>query len=64
MDGEQTAQGNRERQHPLAHRYRRDDMVNQMGRSICHAALAAGGAEVAMPTREGRQLPLGAAVTA
>ena len=56
MDGEQTAQGNRERQHPLAHRYLRDDMVHQMGRCLGHAARAAGGADAAALRREGSPL--------
>ncbi len=35
MDFDETAQGNRERQHPLAHRHLGDDMIDQMGGGIC-----------------------------
>ena len=56
MDGKETAQGNRERQHPLAHRNPGDDMVNQMGRSLMHAPRAARGADAAALRPEGSPL--------
>ena len=64
MNGKQTAQGNRKRQHPLAHRYLRDDMVHQMGRCLCHAPRAARGADAAAFAGESDKFLLGAAVAA
>jgi len=62
MDGEQTAQGNRERQHPLAHRHLGDDMVHQMGRGLGHSPRAARRADAAPLTGKGHQFLLLAAI--
>ena len=41
LSGQQQAQRDRQRQHPLPHRHVRDDVVDQVGRSLRHAARAA-----------------------
>ena len=57
--GEQNAQRNRQRQHPLAHRHRRDDAIDQVGGGFRHAPCAAGGAKAALLTGKGNQLLMG-----
>ena len=64
MDGEQTSQANRKRQHPLTYGQLRDDMVHQMGRSLCHAPRAARGADAAALAEKDHQLCPGAASAA
>ena len=45
LGGEQKAQWNRQREHPLAHRDARDDAVDQMGGGFRHAPRTARGAK-------------------
>ena len=51
MNGKETSQRNRQRQHPLAHQHLGDDMVDQMGGGLGHAPRAARGAN-AVPDGE------------
>src|SRR4051812_44372890 len=44
MGGQQDAQRDRKRKHPLAHRYARDHAVDQVGSALRHAPRPAGGA--------------------
>ena len=41
LRGQQLAQRDRQRQHPLAHRHLRDDVIHQVGGGLCHAPGAA-----------------------
>ena len=56
MGGEQDAQRDRKREHPLAHRHARDDAVDQVGSALRHAPRPTGGAKPAPLTGEGHQL--------
>jgi hypothetical protein len=47
LSGEQKAQRDRKRQHPLAHRDGRDHAIDQMGGGFRHAPRTAGGAKAA-----------------
>ncbi len=51
---------NGKRDHPVAHGYLRDDMLDQVGRGLRHAAAATGGAKPSAFTGERHQLLLGA----
>ncbi len=48
LGGEQMPQGDRKRDHPLAHRHVRDDLLHQMGRGLGHPA---------SPTRRAKPSP-------
>jgi hypothetical protein len=45
--GEKAPQPLRHRNHPLPHRYRRDDVIGEMGGGLCHVPTVAGGADAA-----------------
>ena len=60
LGGEQNAQRDRKRQHPLAHRHRRDDVIDQVGGAFRHAPRAAGGAKPAPLAGKRDQLLMGA----
>ena len=47
LSGEQKAQRDRQREHPLAHRHRRDHAIDQMGGGFRHAPGPTGGAKAA-----------------
>ena len=55
LAGEQPAQGERNAQHPLAHRARAEHVVRQMPRRLGHAARTAARAEPALLARERHQ---------
>ena len=56
MGGQQDAQGDREREHPLPHRHARDHAVDQVGSALRHASCPAGGAKPAPLARKRNQL--------
>ncbi len=60
---EQMPQGDRTRDHPLAHGHVRDHLLHQMGGSLGHASGATGRAKPAAFTGEGHQLLMGAVPT-
>ena len=60
LRGQQQAQRDRQRQHPLAHRHMGDDVVDQMGRGLRHAPRAARGAKPAALAAEGDELVVAA----
>ena len=64
VSSEQDAQRDRKRQHPLAHRHARDDMIDQVGGSLCHAPRPARGAKPSPLARKGYELLMAAVPTA
>ena len=60
LRGQQQAQRDRQRQHPLAHRHMGDDVVDQVGRRLRHAPCAARGAKAAPLATEGDELVVAA----
>lgn len=58
------AQQDRQRQHPLAHRYMGDDAVDQVGRRLRHAPGAARRAEAAALATQGDELVVAAVAAA
>lgn len=64
MDGKEDAQRDREREHPLAHRHPRDDVIDQVGSGFCHAPGAARGAKPTPLTGKRYQLLMGAVTAA
>ena len=62
MDGDQTSQGNRKRQHPLALRSPMEDIVNQISGGLVHAARVARWADTAALTGRRHQFLFHAAV--
>ena len=61
---EEAAQPFRHGDHPLPHRYRRNDVVDEMRSSLCHPATVAGGKDTAAPARGGHDTTLSARNTA
>ena len=64
LRGQQQAQRDRQRQHPLPHRHVRDDVVDQVRRGLRHAPRAARRAEPAALAAEGQQLVVAALAAA
>jgi len=56
MGGQQDAQRDRKREHPLAHRHARDHTVDQVGSALRHAPRPTRGAKPAPLTRKRNQL--------
>ena len=64
LRGQQQAQRDRQRQHPLAHRHMGDDVVHQVRRGLRHAPRAARRAKAAPLAAEGDQLVVAAVAAA
>jgi len=64
LSGQQKAQRNRQREHPLAHRDRRDHAIDQMGGGFRHAPGAARRAKAAPLAKKRDQLLMGAVAAA
>jgi hypothetical protein len=64
LHGQQHAQRDRQRQHPLPHRYVRDDMVHQVRGGLRHPPRTARGTEPAAFAAEGQQLVVAALAAA
>ena len=64
LRGQQHAQRDRQRQHPLPHRHVRDDVVDQVRSGLRHAPGAARGAESPALAAEGQQLVVAALAAA
>jgi hypothetical protein len=62
--GQQQAQRDRQRQHPLAHRHTGDDVVHQVRRGLRHAPGTARGAKARALAAEGQQLVVAAVAAA
>ncbi len=60
LRGQQQAQRDRQRQHPLAHRHMRDDVFDQVRGGLRHAPRAARGAEPPALAAEGDELVVAA----
>jgi len=60
MGGEENAQRNRKRQHPLPDRHARDDLIDQVRGALRHAPRAARGAKPASLAGKRHQLLVGA----
>ena len=63
LGGKQMPQRDRKRDHPLAHRHVRNDLLNQVGRGFCHATGATGWAKPSPFTGERHPLFMGAVPT-
>ena len=64
LRGQQHAQRDRQRQHPLPHRHVRDDVVDPVRSGLRHAPGAARGAESPALAAEGQQLVVAALAAA
>ena len=60
MCSEQQAQRDRKREHPLPHRHPGNDVIDQVGGRLRHAAGTAGGTKATLLTGEGDELLMGA----